>query len=189
MGINSYLDDALEGELEGDNYTTDEQAFLLSPVWKQVEREHPEFKNYPPNLDIEKDILLRVDNYSEITGVDVIPYQFAVMDVPTIEGVPISGRSLQFSDFGFVPMSNSLITKIMDEIWEEEISGGEIPSHTIISDDEWYGMAVRLYDENGILVHTLNESAYKVIDTNILRINTNTRIGRIDRRTTTYDLD
>ena len=34
----TYLDDALEGNLDGDNYTEDEQEYLLSPVWKQVDQ-------------------------------------------------------------------------------------------------------------------------------------------------------
>ena len=57
-----------------------------------------------------------------------------------------------------------------------------------MSDDEWYGMAARLYDEYGIRVHTLNESAYKVANSNLIKINTKTKLTRIVRNPITYDL-
>ena len=187
--LKTYIDDALEGTLEGDNYTTEEQESLLTPVWKQVERDHPEFKNYPPNLDTEADILLRVDSYSDMSGVASIPYQFAVIDVPTIEGIPINSRAIKFTDFGFEPITNNQIIGMLDEEWKDEIIHGDIDSHTIISDDEWYGMVTRLYDEYGMLVHTLDESAYQITDDTMLRINTDTRITRITKLTPAYDLD
>ena len=123
-----------------------------------------------------------------MSGINSIPYQFAVIDVPTIEGIPISSRSINFTDFGFEPINNDQIVSMLDDEWKEEISGGDVPSHTIISDAEWYGMATRLYDEYGMLVHTLDESAYQITDTNILRINTDSRIARIIKSAKTYDL-
>ena len=186
---NTYLDDALAGTLEGDNYTTDEQANLLAPVWHQVDRANPEYRNYPPNQDTEEDILLRVDDYVDMSQADAMPYQFAVVNVPSIEGVPITGRTLGFDDFGFIPMSNGMIVDMLNDEWKEEIESGELNIHTVVSDDEWYGVAARLYDEFGILVHTLDESAYYVTENNMLRITESSRLSRIVKNNVIYDLD
>ena len=124
-----------------------------------------------------------------MSGVASIPYQFAVIDVPTIEGIPINSRAIKFTDFGFEPITNNQIIGMLDEEWKDEIIHGDIDSHTIISDDEWYGMVTRLYDEYGMLVHTLDESAYQITDDTMLRINTDTRITRITKLTPAYDLD
>lgn len=184
----TFLDDALTGNLEGDNYTTDEQAALLEPVWPQVPTTDPSYKNYPENVDSENDILLRVDDYSDMSGIDFIPYQFSVINVPTIEGVPISSRSTKFEDFGFVPLTNEDITMMLDEEWAEEIKNGEIPPHTIISDDEWIGVATRLYDKYGTLVHSLNDAAYRITDDDQVRINTENRISHLAKYPQVYDL-
>lgn len=177
--FDTYIDDALSGNLEGDNFTTDEQETLLGPVWSQVPVDDPDYKNYPQNADTENDILLRVDDYADMSGIDFIPYQFAVINVPTIEGVPISSRSTKFEDFGFVPITGEEITSMLDEEWAEEIKNGEISSHSIISDDEWFGVVTRLYDQYGLLVHNLNDSAYQITDDDQIRINTTNRISRI----------
>lgn len=187
--LNTYIDDALSGTLEGDNYTIEEQASLLTPVWEQVDAGNPEFKNYPSNLDVEPDILLRVDEYTDMSEVDSVPYQFAVIDVPSIEGIPINSRSLSFEDFGFKPLTNDQIINMLDEEWKDEIDKGIIDSHTIISDDEWYGMVTRLYDEYGMLVHTLNDAAYQITDPSMVRINTDNRTSRIVKTSVKYDLD
>ena len=117
-------------------------------------------------------------------------YQFTIIDIPTLEGVPILGRTLNWESFGFKPIEQSTIIDMLNEEWGEEIEKELIPSHSIISDDEWYGMATRMYDEYGIQVHNLNEAVYKVIDSNILRINSDTKLARITRNSSmTYDLD
>ena len=184
----TFLDDALTGNLDGDNYTTDEQAALLQPVWPQVPTTDADYKNYPENVDSENDILLRVDDYADLSGIDYIPYQFSVINVPTIEGVPISGRSTNFADFGFVPLTNDDITMMLDEEWAEEIANGEIPPHTIISADEWIGVATRLYDKYGTLVHSLNDAAYRITDEDQVRINTENRISHLVKYPQVYDL-
>lgn len=186
----TYLDDALEGTLEGDNYTAEEQEYLLSPVWKQVEKDHPEYKNYPPNVDVDTDILIRSgDGDAPLEDIKDPNFQFMVIDVPTIEGYPISGRSIDFTHFGFIPIDASMIIDLLNEEWAEEIASNPFfPEHAIMTDDEWYGMTARLYDEYGVLVHTLNEAAYKVIDPNLLRININSKFTRIVHNPVTYDL-
>ena len=175
--FNTYIDDALEGNLSGDNFTTDEQEALLGPVWSQVPVDDPDYKNYPQNADTENDILLRVDDYADMSGIDYIPYQFSVINVPTIESVPVSSRSTRFEDFGFVPITDEEITAMLDEEWKEEIENGEINPHSIISDDEWFGVVTRLYDEYGMLVHNLNDSAYQITDDDQIRINSTNRIA------------
>jgi len=186
----TYLDDALQGTLEGDNYTVEEQEYLLTPVWKQVDKDHPEYKNYPPNVDVEDDILTRVQHEDHpINDLENPMHQFMVVDPPTLEGRPIIGN-LKFSHFGWIPITNEMIIQLLNEEWAEEIEKlPNFPEHSIISDDEWYGLATRLYDEYGILVHNLNEAAYKVTDTNLLKINTGTKLSRIVRNPVVYNLD
>lgn len=186
----TYLDAALEGELKGDNYTVEEQEYLLSPVWKQVEQDHPEFKNYPPNVDIEDDVLVRANPDDHITGeLDDPTYQFMIIDAPTLEGHPIVERALTFEHFGFIPITESMIIDMLNEEWAKEIEENPyLPEHAVMTGAEWYGIATRLYDKYGILVNTLDESTYKVSDTNLLRINVNNRLSRIVRNPISYDL-
>ena len=186
----TYLDDALKGTLEGDNYTEEEQSRLLTPVWPQVEEGHPEFRNYPPNMNLEPDILNRVEEDDlPLEKLDMPSYQYMIIDIPTLEGVPIADRNLKFEHFGFIPLTDEQIADLMNEEWADEINAGEIPVHNAVSDDEWYGLATRLFDEYGILVHNLDESVYQVVDTSMIRINTSNRTSRIVRRTITYDLE
>lgn len=184
----TYLDSALEGTLDGDNYSLAEQKALLSPVWPQVSTSDPNYKDYPNNKDLEQDILLRIDEYQDMSDISAIPYQFAIVDLPTIEGVSVTGRTLNWNQFGFIPMNSQMIVQLLDEEWKDEIAAGITESHEIVSDEDWYGLTARLYDEYGILVHTLNESVYKVIDTNLIKINVNTKLARLVRNPVEYDL-
>lgn len=185
----TYLDAALEGDLDGDNYTPEEQEYLLSPVWKQVSEDHPEFKNYPPNVDNETDILSRVDDEDYPEDLDEPSYQFMILNVPTLEGYPIVERTLSFEHFGFKPIEETNIIDIMNDEWREEIgSDPYFPEHSVMTDAEWYGMTARLYDEYGIRVHTLNESVYSIYDSNLLRININNKLSRIVKNKVSYDL-
>ena len=184
----TYLDAALTGTLEGDNYSLSEQEALLSPIWKQVDRTDPNYKDYPVNQDLENDILLRIDEYQDMSEMTAVPYQFAIIDLPNIEGVTITGRSLTWGQFGFIPMSRQMIVEMLNEEWKDEIESGTAESHEVVSDEDWYGMAARLYDEYGVLVHNLNEAAYKIVDDNLLKINTNSKLGRIVRNPIEYDL-
>lgn len=186
----TYLDAALEGELEGDNYTKSEQEYLLSPVWKQVEKDHPEFKNYPPNVDSEDDILVRVSKDDRPMGEVADPsYSFMIVDIPTLEGQPIVDQDMSFEQFGFVPLTDTQIIEILDEIWSQEIADDPyFNGHAVMSNDEWYGMTARLYDGYGIRVHTLNEAAYVVTNSNLLKINTTSKLTRIIKNSVKYDL-
>lgn len=186
----TYLDGALLGTLPGDNYTIDEQEALLTPVWTQVDVDHPSFKDYPPNMDTEPDILSRVeeDDYP-LEDLEMPSYQYMIIDVPTLEGVPLSDRNMRFDHFGFVPITNEKLSDLMNEEWADEIASGQIPSHNAISDDEWYGLTTRMYDEYGVQVHHLNDAAYQVIDTKLLRINADSKANGIIQRNIEYDLD
>lgn len=186
----TYLDSALEGTLEKDNYTKEEQEYLLSPVWPQVDEDHPEFKNYPPNVDVDDDILLRTnpEDYP-INDLEDPSYQFLVINQPTLEGKPIVERTLTFKHFGLIPISDDMIIDLLNEEWKEEIgSDPYLPEHAVLTDAEWYGLTTRLYDEFGILVHTLDESVYNVTDTDLLKINTETKVSRIVKNYVKYDL-
>lgn len=186
----TYLDAALEGNLEGNNYTKSEQEVLLSPVWKQVSEDHPEFKNYPPNVDTEDDVLVRVSKDDRLMGEVNDPiYSYLVIDPPMLEGKPIVDQTMTFEDFGFTPLTGAQIIEILNDIWAEEIDTDPyFQQHSVMSDDEWYGMAARLYDEYGIRVHTLDEAAYKVSNSNMIKINTKSKLTRIVRNPVTYDL-
>lgn len=187
----TYIDGALEGTLEGDNYTSEEQEYLLSPIWEQVDEDHPEYKNYPPNVDNDPDILTRVntDDYP-ISELENPTYQFIVTNAPTIEGHSIVDRTLSFKHFDFKPVDAETIVKIMNEEWHEEIENDPyFPEHVVITDNEWYGMTTRLYDEYGILVNNLDSSVYKIYDNNLLKINTDSKLNRIIKNQISYDLD
>ena len=187
--FNTYLDDALTGNLPGDNYTTDEQSYLLEPVWNQVERDHPEYKNYPPNMDTEDDILMRVDEFGSFSGMSTMPiYQFTIVDLPSIEGVPIVGNNVTFESFGFRPITEEMLIDMMNEEWKEEIDAGIIPSHSILSDNEWYGIVTAMYNEYGKPVNRLDDAAYTVSDDSIIRIDTATKASRVIHKNKVYDL-
>lgn len=187
----TYLDAVLEGKLEKDNYTLEEQEYLLSPVWKQVNSDHPSFKDFPPNMDIEDDVILRVNPEDiPVIGLTDASYEFLMVDTPTLEGTAITGRGMKFSQFGWRPISDDMIVELLNEEWAEEIKNNPyFPGHVIISDEAWYGTTARLYDEYGILVHNLNEAAYKVADPNTLRIHANNKMSRIIKNTLIYNLD
>lgn len=190
----TYLDDALEGTLEGDNYTLAEQTNLLSPVWPQVGVDHKEFKNYPPNMDTESDILLKVDEDFVAVSQVASSYQYMVVDTPTIEGVNINERNLTFDQFGFKPITDDMIINMLNEEWKAELEAGLLPTHSVISDDEWYGLLARLYDESGNLIdynpmNPLDNVAYKIVDSNIVRINNKTKLVRLTKNPKIYDLE
>lgn len=186
----TYLDGALEGTLEGDNYTTDEQSYLLSPVWPQVDVDNPEYKNYPENVDNDPDILIKVNENDNLTVLENPIYKFLIVDAPTIEGKALDSQNLSFEHLGFIPVSDDMIIDMLNEEWHEEIEKeSSMTEHFIMSDDEWYGMTARLYDEYGILVHNLNEAAYSVSDVNLLKINASSKLNRIVKNKVTYDLD
>jgi len=187
----TYLDAALEGKLEGDNYTLEEQRYLLSPVWDQVGPDHPSFKDYPPNVDSEDDIIQRIhipDDFP-VDGLDEGLYQFLIIDAPTLEGTPLTGRRMRFDQFGFQPISDEKVVEMLNKEWHDEIAKDPyVFPHIVIGEQEWHGISARLYDSYGIQVHNLNEAAYILSDPNTLHINTKRRSGRILRNQVTYDL-
>ena len=187
--LTTYLDDALEGNLKGDNYRENEQEILLSPIWRQVEQYHPEFKNYPPNIDIEEDILRRVTSDDHLKDLTNPSFEYFITNIPTIEGKQINSKSLTWSDFGLSPLTDEDIINILNEEWKEEIDKGIIDKHQSISDDSWYGMVVKMFDENGNQVTNINQAAYKIFDSNIIKINADIRLSRIIKNNITYNLD
>lgn len=186
----TYLDAALEGDLENDNYSLEEQEYLLTPVWNQVDVNHPSFKDYPPNVDNEADILQRVQaNDNPNIESDEPSFEYMMINTPTLEGIPVTGRKMRFKQFGFRPITDEKIIEILNEIWAEEIANDPyFHEHIIIGENDWYGTTARLYDEYGILVHTLNEAVYTIADSNILKINSDTKISKIIHNNKIYDL-
>ena len=183
----TYLDAVLEGKLD-ENYTEEEQEYLLTPVWKQVDTTHPEFKHYPPNVDTDDDILLGIKPGEGIGDITNPPFQSFVLDGPTIEGVGLGG-SLQFSDFGFTPITSEEILAITAEIWGKELAEDPyFPPLNIISDDVWYGRAVAPYDEFGIRVHNLNDAKYVVSSRNQIMVDKTSGIAKIIQSNKKYDL-
>ena len=186
----TYLDTALEGDLENDNYSLEEQEYLLTPVWKQVDRTHPSFKDYPPNVDTEEDILQRVfPNDAPDIGTNESSFEFMMVDTPTLEGIQLTGRKMNFEQFGWRPISDDAIVQLLNDEWAEEIKKDPyLHEHIIISDDEWYGTAARLYDQFGLLVHNLNETVYQIADFNVLKINSSSKLSKLIKNNITYDL-
>lgn len=187
----TYLDDALEGNLGKDNYTLDEQEYLLSPVWKQVSVDHPEFKNYPPNINVESDVMIRSDPSDyPIDNLTKPSYQFIVIDQPTLEGTTLVDLKIKFEALGFKPITNDEIIKMLDEVWADEIeSNPYFPKHTIVSENDWYGAVAVMYDEYGNTVHSPALAAYHIADTDIIRISTDTNTARVIRNAIVYNLD
>jgi hypothetical protein len=188
----TYLDDALKGTLPDDNYAIDEQEKLLTPVWRQVGRDHPDYKDYPENVDTDRDILLRLYTSEDLPLPDIVntPFQYMVLNAPTLEGIPLTGRSMVWSQFKWKPIDYITIVNLLNDEWKEEINNDPyLQSHVIIDKNEWYGMSVRLYDEYGILTHNLNEALYKVYDPNIISINSTKNTINIIKNEININLD
>lgn len=186
---NTYLDDALEATNMNDTYTIQEQKALLNPVWPQLQYDDDQYAIYPNNVDEEQDILMRVDTNMDISDMSTAPlYPFTVYDVPSIEGVPIVSRSLSWEQLGFKPITEQMIIDMLNEEWADEIASGLLPQHTIVSDEDWYGMVTRLYDEDGNSVTDVDTSAYNVTSDQVLGVNTKYRIARLVSNPVEYDL-
>ena len=186
--FHTYLDSALEGKLK-DNYTLAEQEALLTPVWKQVAKEHPLFKKYPPNTDVDPDILTSIsgENIDEFNGVG--SYQYLISDLPSLEGRLISQEDMDFEYFGFTPISNDDIIKMMDDEWEEEIKKNPyFKQHRVLSEEDWYGIVARLFNENGSSVDSISEKKYLIRDNDMIHINTKRHSSKIIPIQKEYDL-
>ena len=182
------MDSALEGKLK-DNYTLEEQEALLTPVWKQVAKEHPLFKKYPPNTDVDPDILTSIsgENIDEFNGVG--SYQYLISDLPSLEGRLISQEDMDFEYFGFTPISNDDIIKMMDDEWEEEIKKNPyFKQHRVLSEEDWYGIVARLFNENGSSVDSIGEKKYLIRDNDMIHINTKRHSSKIIPIQKEYDL-
>lgn len=185
----TYLDDVLEGKLKGDNYKLEEQEYLLTPVWTQVDTDDPNYLDYPPNVDTDPDILSRNTQNESLDSIGDVDFQYVVTDVPTIEGVSIASPELTFKHFGFSPITDNMIVDITREEWANEIENDPyFESPTVITNEEWYGMVAKLFNEYGDEVYELNESAYKIMDDNVLAINKKNKLNRIMQRTVKYDI-
>jgi len=177
----TYLDGAIDGKRlgdQGDIYSDQEREQLLYPVWKQVDRDHREYKFYPENCNVDRDILLRLFP-GDLPLPDYLSddlYGLAILDIPTIEGVSVSGRDMTFGDFNFVPISDQQIIDMLNEEWSQEIADDPyLDRHYLVGPDQWYGATIKMYDEFGIRVHDLNSACYTVHDDTILGINTSTK--------------
>jgi len=187
--LTTYLDDALTGDLEGDNYTLEEQEALLSPVWKQVSVDDENFKKYPINTDIERDILTRVEETDTLDQISEAIYQYIVINTPTIEGRPFADRNMTLEQFKYKPITDEMIVDMLNEVWSEEIENNIIGERSIIGSNDWYGFATKMYNEFGELVTNISEAAYFITDDNILKIDNNEKDSRIIRKEKEYDLD
>ena len=179
----TYLDRALTGDLEN-NFTLEEQAELLYPVWPQVPVDDPEYKNYPPNFDLEEDIIQRIHTVNDLPIMDIeaSSYQFLLLDLPTLEGVVVAGRN-NFNQFGLTPITDDELMDMLNEEWAEEIrTHPKLYQHIVISDDEWYGMAAKMYDAKGIETVNPDEALYKVYPLDLININTSRKRTRIIRK-------
>jgi hypothetical protein len=171
--LRTYLDDVLEGALADNNYSLEEQEQLITPIWKQIARDHPEYKDYPDNIDSDRDILLRVYTPEDLP-LPTLPggsYQYLVIDAPTIEGYALDHRNLKWERTGWKPITLQTITDMLNEIFVKEIK--EDPYFTkfyVISEDMWYGTTAIMYDELGLPVFDPSESLYQIYDDSLVRI-------------------
>lgn len=127
----TYLDGALEGERMGetaeDIYTLDEQRALVEPVWPQVLRDHPEYRNYPENCNMDWDIFMRIhpEDFPITDYIGEDPYKWIMVDVPKINGVQVNGSNMDFDDLNFQPITGEMINELQTEEWSNEISRDE----------------------------------------------------------------
>ena len=187
----TYLDDALEGTLDGDNYSLDEQRTMLYPVWEQVSEDDENYKDYPENEDAETDIMLYVDEFeSTYPNVDLpTSYQYIVSDIPTIGGTEISSDTITFEQIGFIPMTEDDIMDLIREEWAEEIASGEIPTPTLIKETIWYGIGVVMYDKYGNVTNIPENVAYMVMDDRLVYIDEEISSSKIIPLSIEYDLE
>jgi hypothetical protein len=177
----TYLDDALSGTLDGDNYTVDEQRAMLAPIWEQVSESDERYADYPANNDNEADIMLYVNEFDpDYIDIDAsTTYQYIVTDLPTIDGVEISSMTLTSEQIGFVPITGADIIDLINEEWAEEIQNGEIPTPTSIKNTEWYGIGVIMYDEYGNVTTIPDQAAYMVMDEKLVYIEQDISLSKI----------
>lgn len=187
--LTTYLDDALLGNLEGDNYTLEEQEYLLTPVWQQVDHDHEDFKKYPINTNSEFDLLSRVEETDTANQISEATYQYLIINTPMLEAKAFADRNMTFEQFGLKPISDEMIVDMLNEVWAEEIKNNIIGERSVINDNEWYGMVLRMFDEFGNQVSNFSEAAYFLIDQNILKINNNEKYAQIVEKEKEYNLD
>lgn len=176
--MRTYLDDVFDGLLLDDNYTLAEQEKLLAPIWKQVPRDHPDYKDYPENIDSERDILLRVYSPEDLPlpNLDGGSYQYLIIDAPSIEGYVLDQRNLKWEGTGFRPMDDQLIVDILNDVFNDDIKNDPyFDPFVVITTNMYYGAAVIMYDEFGMRTDDLNSACYKIYDENIIAINDKTK--------------
>lgn len=175
--LSTYLDAALEGKRLGksfDSYTEEEQAILLEPVWKQVNRDHPEYKRYPENVDVDPDILERINLQEDLPLPETLPpetYPLMILNAPKLEGIEISQRNMDWGMFKWLPITDQELIDMMNEEWKDEIANDPyFHQHSIISNDVWYGRLLTMFDNNGNITYNPAEMLYYVADDRLLVI-------------------
>lgn len=187
----TYLDAVLEGSLDGENYTLEEQSKLISPIWPQVIRNNPNYKKYPENSDLDNDIMIRVFPEDGIVPeLENAPLEYLDPNPPRIEDIPLTTPNLTWEDFGFKPIQRQTLIDTLNEIWIDEIK--EDPyfgMHVIISQHEWYGVTIKMYDQNGVITSSMDNCAYIVLGDKIINIDSESHKVNISDNITDIELN
>ena len=78
---------------------------------------------------------------------------------------------------------------MMDDEWEEEIKKNPyFKQHRVLSEEDWYGIVARLFNENGSSVDSIGEKKYLIRDNDMIHINTKRHSSKIIPIQKEYDL-
>ena len=186
--FDNYLDAVLDNRLPEKNFTQEERDLLTYPVYPQVNEESEDFKKYPLNQNLERDILV-VD--SEILSNQTVSYIYnlLVLNPPTINGIELISKDLSFEKLGFRPFSAEEISNELNEIWKEEIeSNPYFNTHIVIDKDIWYGAIGKCFDENGLEVSN-TEAVYSVLSDDLIYFDQKNKVVRILQKQKFYNFN
>lgn len=175
--FNTYLDDVLDGDLV-DHYTLGEQKTLIYPVWPQVSPENENYKQYPPNMDIDPSVFDYVKDRNTVPN--GLYKHIITTDIPSLNGVYLNNKNMRWSSFGMRRISDIDIVNMFNTTWEEEIHKNPyLHTHRVLSEHDWYGQAVILYDVNGNRLDVPTDKTYTMKSPERIAFNTKTKLTSI----------
>lgn len=181
----TYLDAVLENRLP-QNYTIEEQTYLLNPIWPQVSPDNINFKHYPTNVNSERDILIRV-NLEDIPSWAIKKlYDMIVINKPSI-GMKMLNNDSTFEQAGLIPITEQQIVDVTNDIWASEIINNPYFNKAkIITSDKLIGAFGVGYDFEG---NETNNPDFIIKSNQILTINTSYYNNSITEYEEVRDLD
>ena len=101
-------------------------------------------------------------------------------DIPSLNGVYLNNKNMRWSSFGMRRISDIDIVNMFNTTWEEEIHKNPyLHTHRVLSEHDWYGQAVILYDVNGNRLDVPTDKTYTVKSPERIAFNTKTKLTSI----------